>query len=212
MTKGSINNTLVFERNILPYFIKIFAISFIPVFIANLFLNGNVYSLFIYTFLISLFIFIFRKNKMVSKRVPEFTKTVSNYLQNKFQTKFIYEDYFILNNLPCCLAYDGKKVFIMNRGDYAILGWDDVRKWSYNIEGSVVTDIIGGNLGHRVQANLQDAQKNRNLHANSGFTIQVSDVEKPNWFFPTGLNGKVVCDKWMEIFNQINEGKLSIDK
>ncbi|MBS0980825.1 DUF4755 domain-containing protein [Acetobacter thailandicus] len=212
MTKGSIGSAYKFDKNIIQYFFKIFIITFIPICILNFSLNGNIYSLFIYTAIISWFVVIFKKKKMIDKRITVFNEKISKFLQEKFKTKFIYENYFILNNLPCCLAYDGKKIFVMNQGNYAILGWNDIRKWSYEIQGSVVTDIIGGNLGHRVQANLQDAQKNRNLHVNSGFTIQVSDVENPNWFFPTGLSGKNTCDKWMEIFNQINDGKLSIEK
>lgn len=217
MIKGSIDSKIKVNDGFLyRFFFKLFLIIYIPMLLLSFVGGGggNIYAIAAIAFVISLLTTTLRKNKMMNNAIIAFHKKVSEHLQEKFKTKFIYEDYYTLSGFPCCLAYDGKKIFIMNSGKYAILGWDDIRKWSYSIEGSVTTNVIGGNLGHQAQANLRDAEENRRLNDKSGFTIQVSDIENPSWFFPTGLGnrGKSICDKWMEIFNQINEGKLSIEK
>ncbi|MFT8420537.1 MAG: hypothetical protein ABF665_03300 [Gluconacetobacter sp.] len=141
--------------------------------------------------------------RLVAKLVSETKSAFPSYLNRKF----IYEDYNAdSKGYPCCLAYDGKNIIIMNSSDYAILGWDDIRTWAWQIQG--VQSTTGGN---QLANNLDDLIANSKAGGQSGFTVGVADINHPKWFFPTGLNGRPICEKWMEIFNQIQEGKLSIE-
>lgn len=148
--------------------------------------------------------------RRLPKRLTEYRAKISVHFPKAINRKFIYADYGPgANGSPCCLAYDGKNIIIMNQGTYAILGQSDIRGWSYELGGAQNT--YGGD---RLSNAMNDIEANLKTARNSGLTLQVADIEKPTWFFPTGFNasGKKVCERWMEILKQIDEGSLYIEK
>ncbi|MCP9319150.1 DUF4755 domain-containing protein [Acetobacter persici] len=146
--------------------------------------------------------------------VEIFKKRLSVDFPKYMNRTFVHADYnpSARDYTPSCLAYDGKNIIIMNEGQYAILGWNDIRKWGWTL-GSL-QKTTGGSLSDACVNNMNDMSANMETARQSGFILTVADVNKPTWFFPTGFDkeGKAVCEKWMEIFKQIDEGRLPIEK
>ena len=105
------------------------------------------------------------------------------------------------------MAYAGGRIFVLEEGLAAEIPWDDIRSWTWNLEGHQVTRIYGS---PDVQTNLQvgDANRVAKLRAEraSGFTITTASIEKPDWCFQT--SDVAVLKRWMEIFNQMKEGRI----
>lgn len=108
------------------------------------------------------------------------------------------------------LAYDAGVVYVMEHGVAAKLPWSEIRSWSWNIDGYSKTVVYGGSLANNQAANMQAAIHNNiakwDAFRNSGFFIKVSDINHPQWQFMSTEEKTLI--RWMEIFNQINEGKL----
>lgn len=108
------------------------------------------------------------------------------------------------------LAYDDSIVYIMEHGLAAKIPWTEVRKWSWNVDGYNTTAIYGGSLANNMSGNMAAAVNNANAKASafreSGFFVDVADIEHPRWQFMT-IDEKLLT-RWMEIFKQVSEGKL----
>lgn len=108
------------------------------------------------------------------------------------------------------LAYDDSIVYMMEHGLAAKIPWTEVRKWSWNVDGYNTTAIYGGSLANNMSGNMAAAVNNANAKASafreSGFFVDVADIEHPRWQFMT-IDEKLLT-RWMEIFKQVSEGKL----
>lgn len=108
------------------------------------------------------------------------------------------------------LAYDDSVVYMMEHGLAAKIPWSEVRKWSWNVDGYSTTAVYGGNLANNMSGNMAAAVNNANAKASayrdSGFFVDVADIEHPRWQYMT--IDKKLLTRWMEIFKQVNEGKL----
>ncbi|MDD4616435.1 MAG: DUF4755 domain-containing protein [Alphaproteobacteria bacterium] len=101
----------------------------------------------------------------------------------------------------------------------------DIRGWRYNLQkgghvssGSVIGGGITGashNIGSAIGDLINNAQiENRNIQ-NTGFFIEVRDIEFPEWriWFPgREKRQKYEMKKWMEIFNQHVNGEKPLSK
>jgi len=151
--------------------------------------------------------------RMAPSKTRAFIEAVKGNFPGFMKRTFTYSDYNPSETgNASCLAYDGKNIIIMNDGQYVILGWNDIRKWGWELAG--MQETTGGGIGNSLANKFSDISANAKAGQKSGFTISVTDINQPTLFFPTGLGDKTkkTCEKWMEIFNQINEGKLPIEK
>jgi hypothetical protein len=75
---------------------------------------------------------------------------------------------------------------------------------------STVEKTSGVNLANNMSGNMAAAVNNANAKASayrdSGFFVDVADIEHPRWQYMT--IDKKLLTRWMEIFKQVNEGKL----
>lgn len=108
------------------------------------------------------------------------------------------------------LAYSDSTVYVMEHGLAAKIPWSEIRKWSWNVDGYSVTSVYGGSLANNAAANMtatiNNAKAKWDAYMESGFFITVADIEYPKWQYMT--DDKKVLSRWMEIFNQVNEGKI----
>lgn len=109
------------------------------------------------------------------------------------------------------IAYANQNVYIMDHGLCAKLELEDIRSWKWSIEGvSGGSVFVGGNpIETTINNSVSNIQHGMNKFAawvQSGFFITVADINKPIWQFMTV--DKNVLDKWMEIFDQWQEGKI----
>ena len=103
------------------------------------------------------------------------------------------------------IAYDDGTIYIMDQGVAAKFNWDVIRKWEWSIPGHTTFYGTGG-LTSAQTTLLANAQSRTQAYLDSGFFIDVIDIEKPRWQFMS--SDEKVLTKWMEIFTQIKEGKL----
>jgi hypothetical protein len=102
------------------------------------------------------------------------------------------------------IALKEGKIYMMDSGMAAHIPWNFIRSWRYEIQG-VERSLVGvtnysGVLVPQYSENREEAYRG------SGFFVTVADIEYPEWQFQT-MN-KNLAKKWLEIFNQINEGKI----
>ena len=105
------------------------------------------------------------------------------------------------------MAYAGGRIFMVEEGLAAEIPWDDIRSWTWNVEGHEVTRVYGGsdfatnfdvgNANYAAKANAERA---------SGFTVSTASIDKPDWRFQT--SDVAVLKRWMEILNQMKEGRI----
>ena len=109
------------------------------------------------------------------------------------------------------MAYDGQYLFIMDDGVVARIPWAAVRNWTWRIEGYSTNKLLDANRAATANARLQNNVGNANASAeakrNSGFFVEVADIEQPQWQFRT--DNEQLLRRWDEILTQIKEGKLA---
>ena len=93
----------------------------------------------------------------------------------------------------------------MDHGEAAKISWDQIRSYEWNIPGKV-TYRASGFVDQSTTAMANAAERTQALR-DSGFFIDVIDINKPRWQFMS--NDEKVLTKWMEIFRQIKEGTLA---
>ena len=109
------------------------------------------------------------------------------------------------------IAYANQVFYIMDHGLCAKLTLDDIRNWEWKINGaSHSSTVVTGNAMQTVlqaQSDIREAKRAEfTALVGSGFFITVADIAKPVWQFMT--SDKNVLNKWMEIFAQVQEGKI----
>lgn len=92
-------------------------------------------------------------------------------------------------------------IYIVDHGVVAKIGWDDIRKWGWKTAGY---EIFSG-VGFSGTLNAKNATGNAKAIAymDSGFFIEVKDVDKPSWQFM--CDDKNVLKRWNEILTQMDE-------
>lgn len=112
------------------------------------------------------------------------------------------------------IAYDQGYVYLMQRGIAAKVPWGKIRSWKWEVPGySQIIDLGNPMSSESVVTGIRLNAKNQEAFAkafkNSGFFVEISDIENPSWQFTS--NDVNVLKKWFEIFNQLNEndGELS---
>lgn len=105
------------------------------------------------------------------------------------------------------MAYADGRLYILEESVAAEIPWDDVRSWTWNIDGHNVTQLHGpNNIGIKLAvANANATARAVALRA-SGFTITTADIEKPEWRSQTA--DEKVLKKWMEVLAQMDEGRI----
>jgi len=109
------------------------------------------------------------------------------------------------------LAYANQCFYIMDHGLCAKLTIEDIRSWKWVIAGTSGINMLVGGGGMEAVANasvasMQQSSAKFAAWVESGFFISVADIDKPVWQFMT--TDEKVLTKWMEIFEQVQEGKL----
>jgi hypothetical protein len=96
---------------------------------------------------------------------------------------------------------DNKLLHLSQNGHYKVYSFSDIRTWGSNIEAGG-TYITGGLAA--VAANVSIQRQNA---ANTGFFIEVRDIDFPKWKIDFGGGDlKATHARWMEIFRQyVNE-------
>lgn len=108
------------------------------------------------------------------------------------------------------IAYHQGCLYILDKGVAAQIPWDDIRSYSWHIEGYNKTEMYGGgirDMGTKMQVGMDNAFAAMKAERASGMFIEVADIDRPVWHFQTA--DKALLNRWMEIFNQIKEGKIS---
>ena len=109
------------------------------------------------------------------------------------------------------MAWDGLHIYIVDDGEVAKVPWNAIRTWSWKIEGFGTSRLIGANGPAGAVAQAQNNAINANASAaakrESGFFIEVADVDRPVMQFRT--DDEKVLRRWQEIMTQINEGTLA---
>ncbi len=105
------------------------------------------------------------------------------------------------------IAYAGGRIFIVEEGLAAEIPWDDIRSWTWNVEGHEVTRVYGKpDFTTNIQVGRVNQQAKLNAERASGFTITTASIDKPDWRFQT--SDTTVLKRWMEILNQMKEGRI----
>ena len=105
------------------------------------------------------------------------------------------------------MAYADGRLYILEEGVAAEIPWDDIRTWTWNINGHSVTELYGrSNVGIEMQVAQSNANAKAVAHRASGFTIKTANIDKPDWRFQTA--DEEVLKKWMEILTQMKEGRI----
>ena len=104
------------------------------------------------------------------------------------------------------IAWDGDRLYIMEAGELATIPWSDVRSWTWRIPGYSKSVAYGGGLNTAAQVWNENASAQVEAAANSGFFVQVADLDRPTWHFQ--CSDRRVLERWYEILNQIKEGGL----
>jgi hypothetical protein len=106
------------------------------------------------------------------------------------------------------IACDGECILVMDQGEVALIPWADVRSWEWRLEGYNRTQAIGGILNpHTASIALQNAVDKQAAAVESGFFVRVADIDKPVWHFQS--TDRRTLERWQEIFEQMNEGRLA---
>jgi hypothetical protein len=106
------------------------------------------------------------------------------------------------------MAYSEGRLFVCEEGVAAEIPWDSIRSWTWNVEGHESTQLYGRHdVGTTVQVNAANWRARTLAERASGFTVVTADIEKPEWRFQT--SDTTVLKKWMEILQQMKEGKLA---
>jgi len=140
-------------------------------------------------------------NKRVRKRFVDFIGKEPQYID---VSVFGYDNGFKGTGM----AYSDGYIYIMQGGYAAEFEWHEVREWSYRIENPdliMPRNLTSASVNH-IYYNMRSAGM---AAAASGFALRVSSIEAPSWQFTT--SDQRICEKWMEICNQLNEnnGKLA---
>lgn len=105
------------------------------------------------------------------------------------------------------IAYAGGRIFIVEEGLAAEIPWEDIRSWTWNVEGHNVTQVYGASdFATSFQVSNANVAAKSTAERASGFTVTTASIDKPDWRFQTV--DVTVLKRWMEIFNQMNEGRL----
>ena len=95
------------------------------------------------------------------------------------------------------MAYAGGRIFVVEEGLAAEISWDDIRSWTWNVEGHEVTRVYGtSDLGTNLQVGNANYAARLKAERASGFTVS---IDKPDWRFQT--SNVAVLKRWMEILN-----------
>lgn len=108
--------------------------------------------------------------------------------------------------IAAAIAYDSRKIYLIENGNLAVIPWKDVRNYSTKIDGYDQVQTRDKNLATRAATQDQNRDAYQAALLASGLTISVADINKPSWQF--------ICDdaqtltKWFEILTQVNEGRI----
>ncbi len=124
----------------------------------------------------------------------------------KFADFFMHPSRDRTTMFAAAIAYDRRKLYIIEHGWLGVIDWSDVREYSKDIEGYDQLTTADKHLSTRSAV----ADSNRELYQDamlkSGITLTVANIEKPKWQFV--CNNPEILGKWFEILTQINEGRL----
>lgn len=98
------------------------------------------------------------------------------------------------------ITRDGDNLLVVDGGELAVIPWNLVRSWTWEIAGRTVYRQFGFN---QTQANLANLEEGVKQNRNSGLFITVKDTDKPVWQVMT--KDKDIINQWDEILTQISE-------
>ncbi|WP_166455259.1 DUF4755 domain-containing protein [Duganella alba] len=126
-------------------------------------------------------------------------KTKQNNIKDLNQSALADADYsHVFEDYAMAVSEKNRQVYLAAGGHSKTYDFSDIRRWHYNLESGGA--IIGG--GMAVAA--MNVRQGRQNEENSGFFVQVKDVDHPEWQirFPYNKDLKKNLLRWMEIFEQ----------
>ena len=92
-------------------------------------------------------------------------------------------------------------IYIVDHGVVAKINWDDIRKWGWRT--AAYEKFSGVGLSGTLNANIANSNTKADAYVDSGFFIEVKDVDKPSWQFM--CDDQNVLKRWNEILTQMDE-------
>ena len=149
-----------------------------------------------------------KSRAIVGKIKSEATAALSNFIGK--EPEYIDTDLGLVSRgivSGSGIAYSDGRLYILDAGLAAEIPWSCVRNWRWKIAGRAGGFAMGRSA---VEVNMELAKQSADAamrqHLESGFTIAVSNIDKPEWRFMT--TNEVVLKRWEEILTQMNEGRL----
>ncbi|MBP2315090.1 hypothetical protein J2852_004441 [Azospirillum soli] len=101
-------------------------------------------------------------------------------------------------------AVSRNRIIVIEKGVAAELPWSSIRSWNWKVSGYEQIRTFGPvGLIQGAQVDAVNRAQRDQAKAESGFFIQVADIEKPEWHVQT--DDMKMLKKWHEIFLQLKE-------
>ena len=104
----------------------------------------------------------------------------------------------VFQDFAIAVSEKNRQVYLAAGGNSKTYDFSDIRKWHYNMESG------GAIIGVGMTGAAMNVRQGRQNEENSGFFVQVKDVDHPEWQirFPYDKDLKKNLLRWMEIFEQ----------
>lgn len=104
------------------------------------------------------------------------------------------------------IAYRDGRLFVLEGGVAAELPWSRIRSYQWHVAGYTQHTNPGIDMATTIQAASLTTQSYNQALLVSGFFLNTSDIDHPQWRFQT--MDVALCQKWNEILKQMSEGTL----
>ena len=102
------------------------------------------------------------------------------------------------------IAWDGKAIYVVDRGEVVRIPPPLVREWRWEITGSNRVQTFGSvNTGTQLQVQHANMDASAAAYATSGLFVTVADVGKPVWQFTS--RNRADLERWHEVLHQLTE-------
>lgn len=112
----------------------------------------------------------------------------------------------MFNSTAIGIDPERKLLHLFQNKNYKVYSFADIRSWSANIQTGGQMIGGGGNLGNALAMTAANVRNQRDNAENTGFFIEVRDIDFPKWKIDFPADVKANHARWMEIFRQyVNE-------
>lgn len=155
----------------------------------NVHIPGNVITVVAIYFLYCLYKlvkYIFSPNKD-KKLVEDYAAQINSDFKNFIGNPTEYFFTGVIGGFECYtaqgIAYGDGVLYMMRNGVAAKIPLEDIRDWTWRIEGYARNKVYGNNLGLSLEVARDNRAAMRAAAFQSGFFVSVKDAQVPEWHF-----------------------------